>query len=564
MSTLVLNAYSSAYPDITNRIRASIFLQSDPLAIIASQIDSTIGHPIRIWSFPGLPRNNYGFSLDEIDGDDNPITNLAYFDIVPGEVDGKLIRDDEQIIVDTTPGLTAGNTSAVFDGSLVSGGTLAIVFQGNTNASHAAFTLSGIPFTGDMVEVDWSTNPNPTDPPNDYSVSSTVMAGWTLADLITDLYNKMVALDVNTTLFSTGGNNGVRVHGFSTASIDVTLTSTPGAVKPDYRGWDIVIDEMTGRDILATNYDYSWDKVTGTFQLLQDGDIFASGQRYNIHFDSIVNPQGNSYPTVTDFNINLITSTQTITGSFFGDKLIVEPDDVYIEVTLPPIATVPVGRKLMVEVGGTSPVCAKFLSQDAIINFLRGNVYAYPGESFSIYRYNRDSVNEWRVCDCDGNFKTVGQSVGDDSIQSNVYNKKLMDGSIESTLRYARIFNDIVLNLPLIQVVDFSAWSIGNNKYYFSKANGSGQFHFPDRRGIFEKNNSAGKAGDFQAAQVGQFTDNVVIPKENTSIGEAGIGNFTTGSGGNEPSDMNPVTLTFNVGKENLVVNTLINKYCLI
>lgn len=564
MSTLVLNAYSSAYPDITNRIRASIFLQSDPLAIIASQIDSTIGHPIRIWSFPGLPRNNYGFSLDEIDGSDNPINNLAYFDVVPGEVDGELIRNDEQVMVDTTPGLVAGNTSAVFDGSLVSGGTVAIVFQGNTNASHAAFTLSGIPFTGDMVQVDWSTNPNPTDPPNDYSVTSTAMAGWSLDDLITDLYNQMVALDVNTTLFSTGGNNGVRVHGFSTASINVTLTSTPGAVKPDYRGWDIVIDEMTGRDILATDYDYTWDKVTGTFTLLLSGDVFQSGQRYNIHFDSIVNPQGNSYPTVTDFNINLIVTDTTLNQSFFGDKLIVEPNDVYIEVTLPPILNVAKGRKLMVEVGGSSPVCAKFLSQDATINFLRGNIYAYPGECFSIYRYDRAGVSEWRVCDDEGNFKTVGQSVGDDSIQSNVFNKKLMDGSIESTSKYARLYNEIVLNLPLTQVVDFSAWTVGNNKYFFSRDNGSGQFHFPDRRGVFEKNNSGGKAGDFQAAQVGQFTDTIVIPKENTSIGEAGTGNFTTGSGINEPTDMNGVTITFNTGKENLVVNILINKYCLI
>lgn len=452
MATLVLNAYSSAYPDIANRIRASIFLQSDPLAIIASQIDSTPGHPIRIWSFPGLPRNNYGFSLDEIDGSGNPVDNLAYFDVVPGEVDGELIRDDEQIQVGTTPGLDAGETTALFDGSEV----------------------------------------------------------------------------------------------------------TTGIFRPDYRGWNIVIDEMTGRDILATDYDYSWDKVTGEFSLLLVGDLFALSQRYNIHFDAIENPQGNSYPTVTDFNINLIITDTTLDTTFFGDKLIVEPNDVFIIVTLPVINTVPQGRKLMVEIGGTTAVCAQFVSQDAPINFLRGTLYAYPNESFSIYRYSRDEVDEWRVCDCDGNFKTVGQSVGDDSVAANVYNKKLMDGSVESTLRYARIFNEIVLNLPLSQVVNFADWGTGNNKYFFSKANGSDQFHFPDRRGIFERNNNVGKAGDFFADQVKEMSSR----NPATSTGAAGSNALMYNGNRNTDVDI-PIPATIG-NTETFPKNYLINKYCLI
>lgn len=105
--------------------------------------------------------------------------------------------------------------------------SLVIAFQGNTNASHAAFTLAGSPNVGDIVNVFWATNPNPTDPPNSYNVSSTFLIGWSLSDMITDLFNKMVALDSNTTLFSSGGNDGVRVHGFSyaTISVDTVLVS---------------------------------------------------------------------------------------------------------------------------------------------------------------------------------------------------------------------------------------------------------------------------------------------------------------------------------------------------
>src|SRR5580765_8446263 len=93
-----------------------------------------------------------------------------------------------------------------------------------------------------------------------------------------------------------------------------------------------------------------------------------------------------------------------------------------------------------------------------------------------------------------------------DIISSNVYNKKLLDGSIESINKYARLYNEIVLNLPLGQAVAFADWLTGNNKYFYSLDNGSGQFHFPDRRGVFEKNNSVSNAGFFESEQVGPHT----------------------------------------------------------
>src|ERR1044071_3050415 len=116
MSTVVLDAYSKAYPLITNRIRASVFLETDPEALIDSIIE--VGtHSARIWHFPGLPRANYGFSLDEIDGGGGVVNNLALFAVVPSTIDGLLTRDDEQIKVNTTTGFDAELTSVVFDGT---------------------------------------------------------------------------------------------------------------------------------------------------------------------------------------------------------------------------------------------------------------------------------------------------------------------------------------------------------------------------------------------------------------------------------------------------------------
>lgn len=121
--TVVLNAYSIAYPTISNRIRVDISKQSDPLAIVVSEIDAIAGHPARIWSFPGLERTNYIFTMNEIDGSGNSINNLAYFDVVPDAINGALVRDDEQIFPDITPGFVSGATEIYFDGGEVSSGS---------------------------------------------------------------------------------------------------------------------------------------------------------------------------------------------------------------------------------------------------------------------------------------------------------------------------------------------------------------------------------------------------------------------------------------------------------
>jgi len=418
-TTTVLNAYSKGYPSITNRIKASVYTQSNPTAIVASIIDVTAGHPARTWSFPGLPRQNYGFSLDEINAGGFVVNNLALFAVVPGPVDGLLTRNDEQIKCGLTPGFVPGATSFVFDGT--------------------------------------------------------------------------------------------------------EFPAASGFFKPNYIGWEIVPSELTGRGILVRDLlDYTWDKVTGTFQLTQAGDIFPASMFYNIHFNPVQNPIGGSYPTVKDFLINFIDSSTTLDDTYFGSKLICEPATEYIEVTLPDITTIPSGRPMMVEVGGSSLSCVKIIPYGSnTINFLSGNIYALPSESFWIYRYLSSdlTVDEWRISESSGNFRVVGNSLSSDQVQSGIVNAQLLNGLQGDILLHARIYNEFVLNLPVSQVVDYDSWATGTggiNKLFFSLANSAnpsflGKFRFPDRRNFFERNNSSGKAGDYFTDKIKQATYNVLF-----------------------------------------------------
>ena len=460
MPTVVLDAYSKAYPSITNRIRASVFLESDPFSLIATIIDTTVGHPARIWHFPGLPRANYGFSLDEIDGGGNPINNLALFSVVPSQIDGVLARDDEQIKVGTTPGFDTGATNAVFDGS--------------------------------------------------------------------------------------GG-------------------------APNYIGWEIVPSELTGRGILVEGVDYSWDKITGQFALLQPGDILALNQWYNIHFNPGTTNVGGSEPTIMDFTTRIIVEDATLLVADFGHNVIIEPAGNYIEITLPDITTVPQGRPVSVETIaalGTNVQCVKFLTTGAdVINFLRGNLFMMNGESLQIYRIQREDLsNEWRVRNAVGNFATVGEMVGEDSIQSGVFCKHLTDGSSRNRYQYARIYEEIVLTLPATQVVDYDDWNTGNNKYLFSLANSADpgnadKFHFPDRRDLYERNNNADKAGDYQGDMMKVFWQEgmsmpaiVDVNGTNTEIG------VDPGAGSPDIKDQYPIDTNM-FGAEVRPVTYLINKY---
>jgi hypothetical protein len=472
MPTTVLDAYSKAFPLITNRIRAAVFLETDLSAPVATIIDSTVGHPVRIYHFPGLQRANYAFSLDEINGSGDPINNLAYFDVVPSAISGVLVRDDEQIKVGTTPGFDNGNQVAVFDGT------------------------SG---------------------------------------------------------------------------------------KPNYVGWRIVPSELTGRGILVEGLDYSWDAVTGTFTLLQAGDKLITDTWYNIHFDGLVSP-ADSIQTINDFSSRIVTADDNILVTDFGANIIVESAGPYIELQLPAISTIPQGRPCTIEtvkVIGSGVHCVKLVPNGAdVINFLRGSIYLMDNESICIYRFRRpDTTNEWRVRYSDGNFKKVGQLISQDYIQTGAISAQLTDGSIKDKFQYARIYNEHVLNLPAAQVVNYDDWLTGNNKYFFSLANSANpananKFHFPDRRNLFERNNNAGKAGDFFADNVGNHQhriwgqDNTAPPSGSASPEVANIENPPPGDATGTPTPpayfFKLSGVVFGGTGETTPKHYLINKYVLI
>jgi len=393
--------------------------------------------------------------MEEIDTSDNPVTTLAKFDVVPGELDSEILfRADEQIKVGTTPGLVATTNTFTFDGT------------------------SG---------------------------------------------------------------------------------------KPNYIGWDIVPSELTGRGILVRGLDYSWNKDTAVFTLLVTDDVFEDASWYNIHFIQISNPAGDSYPVITDFTINLITASTTLTASHFAKKLIVEPAANYVQVTLPSIITVPQGRRLMVEVSGDHIACVKFaVFGSDVINYLNGEIYAMPGESFSIYRYIRSGISEWRLCDVDANFRFCGQIVSDDLIPGTVYNKQKLDGTIGDVLTHARIYNEVVLRLPISQAVDYDVWATGLNRFYYSFANVGGQFHFPDRRDLWERATSiTNKAGDYIPSAVGPHDHG--LPSVHN---ESGTG-LHVASGSNAPaegpcSDRTQVNSGTGSGTETTVRSYLTNKYVML
>lgn len=389
-----LMAYSSAYPFITQRLKASVRLETDPMAILYSQIDTTSGHPQRTWTFTGLTRTNYRFVLESIDDAGVTVSILQVFSVVPGEVEGQLERADEQVVVGVTPNFDSFTNEVLFDGS---------------NSS------------------------------------------------------------------------------------------------PDYRGWDIVPSELTGRGILDKVRDYTWDQDLGKLTLVQSGDVFTPTTTFNIHFNPKLDPTSSSDPVFIDFSTILLTSPQELTVEMFGNTVLIELVGIYGEFTLPPIETVPAGRPIDIEVGGSN-YCVRIKQNGSdVIKFLRGNIFIHPNEKVSIYKFKRpDNSLEWRVKNESPNFHFCGLTVFEDSVLSNTFNRHYADGSIELVDQYARLYNEVVLNLPSVQVCNFDSWDTGNNKYLYSLANSSnpiytGKFHFPFRKGLYIRSNDTGKAGDYQS-----------------------------------------------------------------
>jgi hypothetical protein len=465
MATTVINAYSMAFPLITNSIRVNIAKQSDG-AVVATQTKPA-PHPTRTWSFPGLPRTNYKFTMDEVDSGGGFIQQLAYFDIVPGDLDTGLLRVSEQIKVGVTPGLTAGLNTFTFDGT------------------------SG---------------------------------------------------------------------------------------KPDWRNWEISPEEYGGVGTLIKNDDYSWDSSTGVFTYLKAGMVFSSLQWFTVEFEAQPASGANSVSQFIDFSMRIVTTTSTLLASDFGAKIIVEPAGNNIIVTLPPLTSVASGRPLMFETKIANEFrCVEIRAAGAdVIKFQFGKLFMMMNESLFIYRFTAASRNEWRVYNMQGNFDSAGRIVSNDL--SNVYNKIPMDGAALDIFQYGRLYNEVVLRLPVGQAVAFDNWSA--NQTFYSLANSAdpsnvNKFHVPNRLGLFEKiNKSPRVTGSYELDAVGTHTHLLFTDQD---VGDVGIITPSTpvtraaGLGGNSSYRVQQGTGTPTVGKsgpaggtETTVKNYSINKYILV
>lgn len=116
MSTLALDIVTSSYPTISNNIETRIYLQSDPLAIIAS-LNYPAPHPQRVWAFPGLDRANYLFRIFEMSGSSILRQLGDDMDVNPSSNGGASQRATEQIEADSTTGFTSGVNTVTFDGT---------------------------------------------------------------------------------------------------------------------------------------------------------------------------------------------------------------------------------------------------------------------------------------------------------------------------------------------------------------------------------------------------------------------------------------------------------------
>jgi hypothetical protein len=310
--------------------------------------------------------------------------------------------------------------------------------------------------------------------------------------------------------------------GFTSGVNTATFDGTSGT--QDWRGWEVSTMDRMGTGPMKKGIDYSWNKVTGEFLLLNSGDVFAPDEWFNVDFQ----PQRITVTASVPVNVPLFLTPKKITanytvsaGSDMGGLLIVDPAGNYLEITLPDIATVVAGKLLTIEMrrAAVNKTCKIKTQPSQIIDWLAGSrndLYMCPQESIGIYKWIDPSgpTSMWRVFNPYGNFLKVGEQIYDDNSAANVFNKILMTGADGDVLQLARFYNDYVLQLPAPQVCNYDDWATGNNKYKFSLANSAvganaGKFKIPDRRNIFFRNTDGTRLpAEWQDLTIGQHKHN--------------------------------------------------------
>ncbi|MES2004345.1 MAG: hypothetical protein V4450_07475 [Bacteroidota bacterium] len=319
----------------------------------------------------------------------------------------------------------------------------------------------------------------------------------------------------------------VQIHadyttGFVSGVNSVVFDGTDG--KDDWRGFKIFPDRGAG--LMKRDIDYSWDDVSGTWALLQEGDLFQPGEYWDIEFATIIAELGGGQVLSGKlFNETVvITEDYAMTDANFGKNNLIQGEDEYLEVTLPDIATIPENKMAYIESGSGAHLCARFktFSGAQKIDWLEGNLvdlFFCRNEQLAIYPLN----GKWRIKFPEGGFKNVGRDFHSFSDLNEEANAIPLNGGGNdglSVTAYARLYNRVVLRLNPSKVCTYADWSTGNNKYKFSFANDEGFFHIPDTRDMFVRNTgNARDVGIYQADQIKQTEINLRIRKSNNNYG---------------------------------------------
>lgn len=376
--------------------------------------------------------------------------------------------------------------------------------------------------------------------------------------------------------FFVPGANGV----ISYPPYEVQVDVTPGVVNgntsfvfdgtdgtPDWRGRD-AYPERVGQGTMQLEVQYLWDKETGSFTLLQDGDTFQPSELFNFTFATITDSIA-GVPIPAPFSgVMIVENTTVLTGADIGKKIIIKGESTSFQITLPDLDTVTENVLIFFESGIGNHICVviKTTGSDTIDWLKGGRSDLKIGRCESLVLYKNGG--QWRVHDSEGNFKLVGRIIStDDPYQVSIedllgFNYLPLDGRALDINDYARLY-EYVTSLPGGQAVSFAGW-VGDSITRYSLASG-GLFHIPDRRDLHERNVAEGGdiPGTWDTDQVGNFSASVTLQHGNSYTG--GPNRPIIGNGLNAPTEETQNDVVFITGNDETTVQAYrISKFVLI
>jgi len=312
------------------------------------------------------------------------------------------------------------------------------------------------------------------------------------------------------------GTSGVSIK--RPVMLQVSLSKLPGTTTTwdgglptvtftDFIGWDLQTVNRDGYGLMRIEAqsdgtapaNIRFDTGTGVLELMAGGDTFMDGEIFTFTFLNKLGNSGVDEAKGDIFNgIRVIGTDTVLTAGDMGKKIIIEgvTSNLFVKVTLPPIATVVPGRLVYFESGLGGHSCMQVASMEGNnINFpaaSQPDIYLCNGETLMMYRHQTSTYDVWRVHSFTGNLTTVGEALNEDAVIANTINKVALDGTETNYYENARLYYAYVVKLPVGQVCSYADHATGDNKYKFSTADSVGNFFLPDRRGMHIKQTQAG------------------------------------------------------------------------